>query len=102
MKRIVAITLTSLFLTACATTQPPQTGLAKPVQIPELPEAMSIKAERLPDITDMTLGGLIRDGVQTDKQYNSVASQLNRLIDLYNCVRISVNTGKDPKDVCLK
>jgi hypothetical protein len=93
MKTTITAFILALFLSACATTTPqPTTGLPKPVQIPEIPVELAKKATRLPDITDATFGGIIKDGVAADQQYNSVAYQLNSLIDLYNCVRKSVNT----------
>jgi hypothetical protein len=91
MKRLIAAFTLALFLSACATTEPQLAILAKPVQVPELPVELSKKATRLPDITDLTFGGIIKDGAAADQQYNSVANQLNSLIDLYNCVRKSIN-----------
>ena len=100
MKRLIIIA-SVLFLSACATTEP-ATGLAKAVQVPELPLELSRKATRLPDIKDPTFGGIIKDGIETDQQYNAVSYQLNTLIDLYVCIRKSINQEVDPQTTCLK
>lgn len=84
-----------LLLAACK--HAPDTGLATPVQIPDLPPNLAQKAGPLPDLTDPTMGGLVRDGVQSDMQYNSVSHQLNNVIDLYNCIKTSINTKKEIK-----
>jgi hypothetical protein len=101
MKKAVVILSLLLLVGGCATKEPPVTGIAKPVQVPELPQALSKKAERLPDIVDPTFGGIIKDGIQADQQYNAVSHQLNKLIDLYACVRAAMNQSKDPSEVCL-
>jgi starvation-inducible outer membrane lipoprotein len=101
MKRLLLAVTTALFLSACATSTPPPIGLAKTVQVPELPLELSKKATRLPDIKDLTFGGIIKDGIETDQQYNSVAHQLNTLIDLYICIRTSMNQEIDPQTTCL-
>ena len=94
--RYIALPL-ALLLVACKTT----TGLAPDPRIPDLPSNLEKKAEQLPPITDPSMGGIVRDGTSTDMLYNSVSTQLNNLIDLYNCVKISMNDKKDPKE-CLK
>jgi hypothetical protein len=71
------------------------TGLAKPVQIPPIPEALAKKAGSLPKLEERTMGALVLDGAASDMQYNSVAHQNNKLIDLYNCVRESINNKKE-------
>ena len=86
-----------LLLAACQTT----TGLAPNARIPDLPANLEKKAGPLPQLTDPSMGALVRDGAATDMQYNSVATQTNNLIDLYNCVKTSMNDKKDPKE-CLK
>ena len=103
MKRLLLAITTSLLLSACATSMPPPPiGLAKAVQVPELPLELSKKATRLPDIKDSTFGGIIKDGAEVDQQYNSVAHQLNALIDLYVCIRKSMNQELiDPETACL-
>lgn len=73
----------------------------KPVQVPELPAELSKKAERLPELTDNTMGGVVLDAAATDKKYNAVAHQTNSLIKYYNCVKASVNEKKDLKQ-CLQ
>lgn len=105
MKRTITIAASLAMMTVfsgCASnTTQLNTGLANPIQLPELPTELSKKAVRLPDITDPTFGGIIQDATLTDQQYNSVAHQLNSLIDLYDCIRISTNQKKDPKNECL-
>lgn len=96
-KQIVLI----LALTLSACTTKPGPGLAKPIQVPELPSNLAVKAKALPPITDNTMGGLVIDGANTDMKYNEVAHQLNNVIDLYNCVKISINEKKDIK-TCLQ
>lgn len=87
----------ALLLAACQTT----TGLAPDPKIPDLPANLEKKADQLPAITDPTLGGFVIDSASSSMQYNSVGTQLNNLIDLYNCVKTSMNDKKDPKE-CLK
>lgn len=88
--------LLPLALMACKTNQP-ETGLARPPEIPELPANLARKAEALPPIPDSTMGTAHIQGTKDDIQYNAVAFQLNNVIDLYNCVRISLNERTDLK-----
>lgn len=67
-----------------------------PVQIPDLPPNLAKKAERLPDITDPSMGGQVLAGIEAETKYNDVAYEKNALIDLYNCVKETVNEEKDP------
>lgn len=62
-----------------------------PVQIPSLPDNLSKKADQLPSIVDNTMGGMVVDGINTDRKYNEIAHQLNNLIDVYHCVRDNIN-----------
>lgn len=98
MKKFL-ILVAAIALSACKTV--PDTGLAKPVQIPELPANLAVKAKSLPPITDNTMGGLVIEGANTDMKYNEVAHQLNNVIDLYNCIRVSINEKKEIK-TCLQ
>lgn len=84
----------ALLTTACAGKQ---TGLAPAVQIPPLPGNLAQKAEPLPPITDPTMGGLVQANVDTSKRYNAVSFQLNKVIDLYVCVKDAVNNKKELK-----
>lgn len=93
MKKLIIVA--ALLVSACASK--PDTGLAPAVQIPPIPENLAQKAEPLPPVTDPTMGGLVQANVQSSRQYNSVSFQLNKLIDLYNCVRDSVNNKKEFK-----
>lgn len=92
MKKYIIIA--SLLLAACAGKE---TGLAPQVQIPPIPENLARKAGSLPPNTDATMGGQVQDNTQNIKAYNSVANQVNNLIDLYNCVRESINNKKEIK-----
>lgn len=83
-----------LFLAGCKTTD---TGLTAGIQVPPLPAQLSQKAAQLPPASDKTLAGQIRDNTSNIKAYNTQAYQTNALIDLYNCVRESVNSKKEPK-----
>lgn len=76
-------------------------GIAKPVQIPDAPAYLTKKAERLPDITDPSFGGIMLDAADTDAKYNDVAIRLNLLIDYTLCIQESVNKKKDIEK-CLK
>ena len=93
------VLILALLLSACAHNV--GTGLAKPVQLPELPANLSQKAKALPELTDTSMGNLVVDGANADMQYNSVSIQLNNLIDLYNCIKVSVNEKKDI-NLCLQ
>jgi hypothetical protein len=84
----------ALLTTACAGKQ---TGLAPAVQVPPLPGNLAQKAEPLPPITDPTMGGLVQANVDTSKRYNAVSFQLNKIIDLYICVKDAVNDKKELK-----
>jgi len=55
------------------------------------------KATRLPDLTDPTMGGQTRAGVDTDSRYNALALRYNNLLDWIDCVIEGVNSGKKPE-----
>lgn len=93
------VLILALLLSACA--HKVDTGLVKPVQLPELPSNLSEKAKALPKITGASMGSLVVDGTNADMQYNAVSIQLNNLIDLYNCIKVSVNEKKDI-NLCLQ
>jgi predicted small secreted protein len=101
MKRFISALLPLVLLTAaCNTTGDGEPILSTPVRVPDLPPELNVKAERLPDITDNTMGGLVLDGDATDKAYNKVAHNNNNLIDFYNCVKDAINL-KQPLAKCL-
>lgn len=87
--------LSALLLGGCCKTV--DTGLAKPVRIPDIPSGLSEKAGPLPQLTDPSMGALVLDGAASDMQYNEVAHRNNKLIDLYNCVKESINNKKEIK-----
>jgi hypothetical protein len=89
MKRYILLLLPmALMLEGCPDRS---TGLAPAVQIPPIPSELSKKATPLPANTDASMGGQVTDNTNNIKAYNSIGVQLNKLIDLYNCVRQSVN-----------
>jgi hypothetical protein len=73
------------------------TGLALGPQIPPIPENLARKATALEGNSDVTMGGQVRDNNGNIRAYNGVAYQTNSLIDLYNCVRESINNKKEIK-----
>ena len=98
MKKLILIP--ALLLSACATTSQGNPGV-EPVKVPSLPPVLAVKAERLPDLTDNTMGGRELDGAATDRAYNDVAHRLNSVITLYQCVEKSINNKENPNN-CLK
>jgi hypothetical protein len=99
--KYLLISAVSLALVGCAHKEEEPTSLGTPVRIPEMPSNLAVKAKPLPPITDNTMGGLVIDGTNTDMKYNEVAHQLNNLIDLYDCVKLSINEKKDI-NTCLR
>lgn len=100
MRKIVALA-SLLLLSACMGSNQGVAPGVKPVQVPALPEPLAKKAERLPPITDNTMGGQVTEGVNSDRAYNAVAHQVNALIDVYTCVRNTINKGDNPEN-CFK
>lgn len=87
----------ALLLTACKTVPvPPGVESAK---IPDLPAYYQQRAEKLPPITDPSMGGVTLDSTEASKKYNDVSHKYNGLLDLYNCVKESINSKKVP-DTC--
>jgi hypothetical protein len=95
MKRVLILLFA---LSAC--THKPEIGLVTAVQIPDLPPSLAQKAGPLPELKDPSMAGQIEDATNADMQYNLVSHQLNSVIDIYNCVKISLNEKKDIK-TCL-
>lgn len=95
MKRVLVLLFA---LSAC--THRPETGLVTAVQIPDLPSNLAQKAGPLPPLKDPSMAAQIEDATNTDMRYNSVSHQLNSVIDIYNCVKTSINEKKDIKN-CL-
>ena len=75
----------------------PDTGLTTSVQVPPLPENLAQRAGKLEPLSDTSMGAQVTDNTFNIRQYNSVANQLNNVIDLYNCVKDSVNNKKEFK-----
>lgn len=96
MRKIVALA-SLLLLSACMGSNEGVGPGVKPVQVPALPESLAKKAERLPPITDNTMGGQVTEGVNSDRAYNTVAHQVNALIDVYTCVRETINNNRNPQ-----
>lgn len=99
MKKLVLASL--LLLCSCGHDDVHVMPGVKPVELPALPSNLAVKANRLPPITDNTMGGREVVGAADDQAYNSVAHQLNTVLDLYNCVRDSINNKKTAEG-CLK
>lgn len=97
MKKLVLLPMI-LALSACLGTS---TDGVVPVKMPALPPTLTVKAERLPDLTDNTMGGRELDAAETDRKYNAVAHQVNSIITLYQCVEKSINNRENP-ETCLK
>lgn len=93
MKKLVIAA--ALLLSACA--HGPDVPPSTPVAMPALPPELSKKAEKLPPITDNSLGGIQNDAVETDKKYNTVSRQLNAVIDAWACVKEALATQKEVK-----
>ena len=92
MKKLLSV-LIIVGLSGCAAHTPaPDLGIAPVAQMPALPATLARRAERLPDITDPSLGGLHHDGVNTDTTYNDLAIRYNALVDAWGCVRQALNT----------
>lgn len=76
-------------------------GSAKPARMPDLPDSLSVRRGKLPEITDASPAGLQRDAIETDIAYNAAAFQVNALISLWQCVMVRINDNKASDD-CLK
>ena len=76
-------------------------GKAPAPKVPELPASLAKKAERLPDLTDPSVPAQQADSIATDRKYNSIAFQLNNIIDAWSCVKKALNDGEDAKK-CFK
>ena len=100
MKKLVLLPIL-LSLSACLGTSSEGNPGVEPVKIPPLPAQLAQKAERLPDLTDNTMGGRELDASETDRRYNAVSHQLNSIITLYQCVEKSIN-NRENVDTCLK
>lgn len=98
MMRLTVI-LIALALGACTQSPRADLGEAPPAAMPELPEAFAKRAERLPPLSDPTLGGVHRDGAETDRAYNRLAYRYNALLDAWECVRLALKERK-PVEAC--
>jgi hypothetical protein len=100
MKKLILLPIL-LVLSGCLGTGKDGNPGVEPIKIPALPTELAQKAERLPDLTNNTMGGRELDGAETDAKYNAVALQLNSIITIYQCVEKSINNKENPND-CLK
>jgi len=100
MQNKILIVIASLTLVGCATTHEFTPDGVTPVRIPDLPAGLSIKANQMPQIESNSMGAHVSAGVDADIAYNDVAFKYNHLIDLYNCVKQSINNKTDLKE-CL-
>ncbi len=75
----------------------PDVGEAPAVKVPALPDNLRRRAARLPDLTDGSPKGVMRDGAQTDAQYNDLAFRYNAVIDAWSCVADAVNNRDSTK-----
>lgn len=103
-RTISFIVLFALMLAGCATgPATPDLGSAPPAQMPDLPDALKKRAQPLPPITDATLGGIHKDGMNTDMAYNDLAHRYNAVLDAWECVKKGLNE-RDPEatERCLK
>ena len=99
--RLLILPVLLLTLTAGMCSTPGvETPEVTPISMPALPAQLARPAQRLPDITDPSLGGAHIQGAQDDQQYNAVASQLNTIIRAWDCVRQALITRTDPNQ-CL-
>lgn len=87
MKKLF-IAIIALSLSACATTgdPKPELGTAPAAKMPRLSAPLKERAEPLPPITDRSLGGIHKDGVNTDVKYNDLALRYNFIINAWDCV----------------
>lgn len=89
----------ALFVTACATPQPIPPGVER-AKVPDLPAYYQERAKGLPPLTDNTMGTLTVDAATSSQHVNEIATKYNSLVDLYDCVKESINTDKTAKS-CL-
>lgn len=104
MKKLFIVAAAAALLAGCQTTQDvPDLGTAPPAKMPDLPDTMKRKAERLPDMTDPSLGGVHKSGIDGDTAYNELALRYNALVDAWDCVKKGLE-ARDEKltQQCLK
>jgi hypothetical protein len=101
MKKIIGLIAVGVLLSAgsCKTTDS-ASELARPVAMPDLPKELDKEYQRLPDLKDPSLGGIIVDSSEASAKYNDVAFNNNRLVQFYKCVQKSKNERKEI-DKCL-
>ncbi|MEG1451764.1 hypothetical protein [Brevundimonas sp.] len=84
--KIAAITL-CLMLAGCARTVYVEVP-AEPVELPALPPILSAEAVALPPLVSHDLHGHMREGVQSDRQYNDLRHRYDWLVKAYECLRL--------------
>jgi hypothetical protein len=83
-------------LAGCMGAGDPGLGLAVPPAMPDLPQQLAKKAEPLPPLTGTTLADREKELSSTEQAYNEKGTQLNALIDAWNCVKVSLKNRTDP------
>lgn len=95
--RTLLILVLCASLAGCGHTSPPPNV----VRIPDLPANLQLRAAPLPKLIDPTMAAQTNDSVNTDMKYNAVATQLNQVLTIYDCIKVAVNDQKNIKE-CLK
>lgn len=88
----------ALLLSACKTVPTPPD--VDPVRIPEVSSYHQKRAEQLPPLTDPSMGGVVKDSAEISQKYNELAYRYNSLLDVWVCVKDSINNEKLP-ETCL-
>lgn len=96
MKNIILALALVMSLSACGKSVDIGVGVEN-IKAPPLPEHYAKKAERLPDITDPSFGGIMINSTETDIEYNNLAYRYNELVDIYYCVTKALNERKNTK-----
>lgn len=83
-----ALTITlCLMLMGCAKTVYVEVP-SQPIELPALPPILSSEAPRLSPLIATDLHGHMREGVQSDRQYNDLRHRYDWLVRAYECLRL--------------
>lgn len=96
MRTLLTLVLCASLSGCCTPTPTPNV-----VRIPDLPANLQLRAAPLPKLIDPTMAAQTNDSVNTDMKYNAVATQLNQVLTIYDCIKVAVNEQKNMKE-CLK